>query len=77
MIAKYDYKTGRYKRHKTKWQCRVSQKWGEPIHCAECGKETLKTFTSNLIMDTMTQTPYLICEDCMVKEIYKERGSMK
>ena len=77
MIGKYDYKLGRYKRHYTKWQCKVSQDYREVINCANCGKCISHSFTSETIVDTKTGRPYLICKECLEREIYERRESDK
>ena len=77
MISKYDYKLKRYKRYYPKWKCSFNQKDNEVINCAICGKNTIRAFTSETILDTKTGRPYLICKECLEREIYERRDSDK
>ena len=73
MIGKYDYKSKRYKRYYPKRKCSFNQKDNEIVNCASCGKCTTNVFTSETIVDMKTDRPYLICKECLEKEIYERR----
>lgn len=73
MISKYDYKLKRYKRYYPKWKCSFNQKDNEIVNCASCGNSAINVFTSETIVDTKTGRPYLICKECLEREIYERR----